>query len=51
MKYHVAVAYSSTQLTELVNDYISNGWEPQGGLTFVWDGGREKWAQAVVKKQ
>ena len=50
MMYKITVAYSSAELSILVNDYIKMGWKPQGGVTFVWDSGREKWAQAMVKE-
>ncbi len=50
MTYRIAVAYSSAELGVLVNDYIKNGWQPHGGVTFAWYGGREKWAQAMVKQ-
>jgi len=49
MMYHIAVAYSSSELVVLVNDYIKNGWRPYGGVAFTAEGGREKWAQTMVK--
>ena len=35
MEYTVVHATSPAQLTRLVNEYISNGWRPQGGVNVI----------------
>jgi Domain of unknown function (DUF1737) len=54
MKYTVAVMNNPQDLEKRINELISNGWEPQGGIALtvarvegVWE---YRLAQAMVKR-
>lgn len=59
MQYEIAVGATTEKLEEVVNEMISEGWKPQGGLiAFLPDGERAafghnyanlSFAQAMVK--
>lgn len=51
-EYIIISDYSATDVVEAVNQYISDGWEPQGGLAITKDTqlGRMAYAQAMIKR-
>lgn len=51
MQYTIITGDSSYDLSQKIKNKIEYGWEPQGGVSFVFHSGfRETWAQAMVKK-
>ena len=59
MKYHIIETHHSSDLMDVVDQFIAEGWEPQGGVSvsvvhFVGCNGdpttSETWAQAMVRK-
>lgn len=46
-RYEVLEAVSVYQLTEVVNQYVSAGWVPSGGICVYGDGEYRTFAQAV----
>lgn len=52
MDYKVLIADNSSALEDRVNMWISYGYKPLGGVSFIYHGGfRESWAQAMVKEK
>ena len=49
MKYKIVWNISTTDLESLVNDGITQGWRPLGGLCYKFDGGI--YLQALVKDE
>ena len=48
-QYKILFINSAMNLEGLVNQYLSDGWRPQGGVMVWVVRGIENWAQAVVK--
>ncbi len=45
--YTILTSATATGLAHLVQDYISNGWRPQGGVSY--DTNRKEFLQAMVR--
>lgn len=51
MKYDIIVGDNINQLVNMVNLYVENGYEPQGGVVVIpWSIWKTKLAQVVVLK-
>lgn len=49
MKYEILHSYiSRIDLIACVNDYLAEGWELQGGVSFTLTRDSEGWAQAMI---
>lgn len=48
MHYGILEANSTAKLVEQVNQYIAQGWKPQGGVTLAIDQGNWTYCQAMV---
>lgn len=51
MKYFIVTAYAADMLEDAVNEYINNGWVPQGGVSCSLSENQDAYAQAMVKKE
>lgn len=49
MKYTILEASSGRQLSRLVNEFITDGWDIQGGVSVTVDQGRQTYVQAMIK--
>jgi hypothetical protein len=50
MNYRIVESSNRYDLATEVNDLIELGWRPRGGVSLVYSGFTETWAQAMVKK-
>jgi len=50
MTYKLVTAISATELSVKVNEMISDGWEPHGGVAVGGDALNKYFAQAMIKR-
>jgi hypothetical protein len=48
--YATACGQTAEQLMDMVNEYLADGYKPQGGPVVVGSGSREALVQAIVKE-
>ena len=50
MEYRIETDYNQYDLENKIRELIKAGWQPQGGVSFVYHSShKETWAQAMVK--
>ena len=50
MRYHVITAPDPYKLKQWVNDYLAEGWRPQGSVSHTYKKNQnDVWSQAIVK--
>jgi hypothetical protein len=52
MKYRIIECSNRYDLTNEVNDWISAGWKPQGGVSLMYHSAyKQTWTQAMIKER
>jgi hypothetical protein len=51
MEYRIVIHWQAQELSKRVNEFIADGWVPQGGVTYtVGQGNDERFAQAMIRE-